>query len=151
MLTDLSLSGNNINLNPASSSVTISSGSTLKVDNITQSTSTQPLTISSTNILKLSGNSVNLTASGTNQNINIITSGTGIVDIVSSSTTCTGNFNANGIQSITGVVTPGLRASSGNISVASQLNCNSGIAVSGISATGTNIPISSPTVFNSGA
>ena len=91
--TDLNLAGNNINLAPSSSNVVISGGSTLKVDTISQSTSSQPLTITGTNTLNISGGFVNISG-GSNQNVNITAFGTGKLNL-SGTVACTGNITTS--------------------------------------------------------
>ena len=114
--TDLNLAGNNINLSPSSSNVVISGGSTLKVDTISQSTSSQPLTISGSNTLNIGGGVVNISG-GSNQNVNITAFGTGKLNL-SGEVVCSGNITTPNLNGVTGIIT-----------ASSQLNCNNGIVL----------------------
>ena len=113
---DLNLAGNNINLNPSASNVVISGGSTLKVDTISQSTSSQPLTISGSNTLNIGGGVVNISGSS-NRNVNITAFGTGKINL-SGEVVCSGNITTPNLNGVTGIIT-----------ASSQLNCNNGIVL----------------------
>lgn len=149
LATDLNLAGNNINLNPASSNVVISGGSTLKVDTISQSTASQPLTITGTGTLNIGGGIVNVSG-GSNQSVNITAFGTGKINLVTStvacnnaltasSATCTGNISG-GTMTCTGALTAASATCTGTVSgnalAASSAACTGNISGGTMSCAG---------------
>ena len=134
---DLNLAGNNINLNPSASNVVISGGSTLKVDTINQSTSSQPLTITGSNTLNIGGGVVNISG-GSNRDVNITATGTGTINLsagtvacnnalTAASATCTGNISCNNLTAKFAVIAPFIFSSTDSILIDTTINCTGGI------------------------